>query len=154
MKWTYVSLGSGPRFIHFLLVAASWLSFREQLSPYPEHMCFRQVKPTFCTQKKTCDHRMGDSIFSSVPLFAISYATHTAIDKGVDPWPKPGSETRCPDMLKSFREMHFFSLWACQTEKMWAASFGTPIFGEESRGKKWSKRNWIWWYSMCVINDF
>ena len=72
MKGTSVSLGSGPRSIYFLLVAASWLSFREQLSPSPSTCTLGMVKPSFWTQKLICDSCSGqEHVLSYAPVCHI-----------------------------------------------------------------------------------
>ena len=72
MKGTSVSLGSGPRSIYFLLVAASWLSFREQLSPTPSTCTLGMVKSSFWTQKLSWDsYSVWEHVLSYAPFCHI-----------------------------------------------------------------------------------
>ena len=131
MLWTSVSLGSGPGPTHLLLAAASWLSFGEQLPPYSEHMWFRHCQASLLDMG--VDPQSGRQHTYSAPFCQTFTPLIQEWTKG---WPKPRSETWCPDMLKLFREMRsYFSFLVYQTGKRWAGSFRRPLLEEGDRDK-------------------
>lgn len=52
-------------------------------------------------------------------------------------WSKPGMrrDSCVPGHTELVQGDALFSIWVCQTEKMWTWCFGTPLLGEESRGE-------------------